>query len=321
MSNQSVDPLIPGSLTVDEIRPECRDVIRIVLIDPNGAELPTWEPGSHIDVTMPNGVTRQYSLCGDPRDRTRYEIAVLREPESRGGSLFLHDSLAKGDVLTVGGPRNHFRLRPAGSYLFVAGGIGITPLLPMLAEARSRGIPYHLVYAGRSRSAMAFLEELTGDDRVDLRISDEGTRLDVSELLVGRDDVDVYACGPARLLDELQQQCLRFDREQQFHCERFSNDELDSDASKNSRFEVELAQSGIVAEVGPDESVLDVLTAHGIEIMTSCEEGVCGSCETVVLSGEVDHRDQVLDEDERAANELMMVCCSRARSGRLVLDL
>jgi ferredoxin-NADP reductase len=311
------------TLSVNEIRTECDDIVRIALIDEDGAELPAWEAGAHLDISMPGGITRQYSLCGVPSDRFRYEVAVFRDPNSRGGSIYLHDEVEKGDRLSVSTPRNHFPLKSAGGYLFIAGGIGITPIRPMIDQARSCGLPYTLAYVGRSRSAMAFLDDLSDDPDVSFHVSDENSRLDLDAFIgpsLG-DEVAIYACGPTRLLDAIADRCAKLGYENRLHSEKFAGTPTELDSERESAFEVELYRTKKIVQVSPRETILEALNACGVETTSSCSEGVCGSCETPVLEGEVDHRDQILEEDERAANDTMMICCSRARSARIVLDL
>ncbi|MFF5367411.1 PDR/VanB family oxidoreductase [Streptomyces sp. NPDC013187] len=292
-------------------------VLALTLCHPLGEPLPAWEPGAHVDVLPAPGLERQYSLCGDPADRSAWRIAVLRERPGRGGSAHVHEQLGEGGKVRVRGPRNNFRLEPAPRYRFVAGGIGITPILPMLAAAEAAGADWTLLYGGRTRGSMAFAEELGRyGDRVTMAPEDESGLLDLPSVL---DDVPegtlVYCCGPGPLLDAVEARCpsgvLRV--------ERFQPKEQESEA--NTAFEVELAQSGRTLTVAPDVSVLDAVRAAGVEVLYSCTEGTCGTCETDVLDGEPDHRDSVLTEDERAAGETMMICVSRCRGKRLVLDL
>ncbi len=285
--------------------------------------LPAWEPGAHIDVLLTNGLTRQYSLCGDPDDHDGWRIAVLREPapRGRGGSAYVHDFLDVGTRLEVRGPRNHFPLRDADSYLFLAGGIGITPLLPMIRTVAARGADWRLAYGGRARSTMAFRAELERyGDRVRFFAEDEAGRLDLDRLLgtpvPGR---QVYCCGPASLLDAVEKKCAGWDPGA-LHMERFAPGAL-APASPDEGFEVRLAQSGLSLSVPPDRSILDVLEENGITLLSSCRAGVCGTCETAVLDGAPEHRDSVLTPEERQANASMMVCVSRCSGGGLVLDL
>ncbi|MGW3306785.1 PDR/VanB family oxidoreductase [Streptomyces sp. NPDC001073] len=292
-------------------------VLALTLRHPLGEQLPAWEPGAHIDVLLGPGLERQYSLCGDPADRTSWRIAVLREPAGRGGSAYVHGQLEQDDKVRVRGPRNHFRLEPAPRYRFVAGGIGITPLLPMLAAAEAAGAEWSLLYGGRTRNSIAFTEELERyGDRVTVAPQDEAGLLDLSSVL---DDVPdgtlVYCCGPGPLLDAVEARCpgdvLRVERFQP----------KVQVVGADGEFEVVLEQSGKTLTVPVGVSVLDTVRAAGVEVLFSCTEGTCGTCETDVLDGVPDHRDSVLSEDERAAGETMLICVSRCRGKRLVLDL
>jgi ferredoxin-NADP reductase len=292
-------------------------VLALTLRHPLGEPLPAWEPGAHVDVLLGPGLERQYSLCGDPADRSAWRIAVLREPAGRGGSAHVHEQLGADAKVRVRGPRNNFRLEPAPRYRFVAGGIGITPILPMLAAAEAAGAEWTLLYGGRTRGSMAFGGELGRyGDRVTFAPEDETGLLDLPSVL---DDVPegtlVYCCGPGPLLDAVEARCpsgvLRV--------ERFQPKEQET--GDNTAFEVELARSGRKLTVAPDVSVLDAVRAAGVEVLYSCTEGTCGTCETDVLDGEPDHRDSVLTDDERATGETMLICVSRCRGGRLVLDL
>lgn len=284
------------------------DVVRLTLRDPDGEPLPPWEPGAHVDVELPGSV-RQYSLCGRPEDTTAYQIAVLREPAGRGGSAYVHDELRTGHLVGVSAPRNHFPLVPAERHLFVAGGIGITPILPMLERATD----WQLVYGGRTRSSMAFTDELARyGDRVMIRPQDEEGLLDLAGLPVGPGTA-VYCCGPAPLLAAVE--ALGFEN---LHVERFTPE---PDDGPRTAFEVELAGSGRVLAVPADRSILDVVEEAGVPVLSSCREGTCGTCETGLLGGTPDHRDAVLTAAERAESEVMMLCVSRSRSPRLVLDL
>ncbi|MFJ6080834.1 PDR/VanB family oxidoreductase [Streptomyces sp. NPDC092369] len=292
-------------------------VVALTLRHPLGDELPAWEPGAHLDVLLGPELERQFSLCGDPGDRSEWRIAVLREPDGRGGSAFVHQQLGVGDKVRVRGPRNHFRLEPAPGYRFIAGGIGITPILPMLAAAEATGARWTLLYGGRTRQSIAFTEELARyGDRVTVAPQDETGLLDLDAVL---DDLPegtlVYCCGPGPLLDAVEERCpapvLRVERFQPKVQQQGGNGE----------FEVELAQSGRTVTVAADVSVLDAVRAAGVEVLFSCTEGTCGTCETDVLDGVPDHRDSVLTEEERAGGETMMICVSRCRGKRLVLDL
>lgn len=292
-------------------------VLALTLHHPLGEPLPAWEPGAHIDVVLGPGLERQYSLCGDPADLGAWRIAVLREPAGRGGSAHVHEQLGQGDKVRVRGPRNHFALKSAPRYRFIAGGIGITPILPMLAEAESRGAEWTLLYGGRTRNSIAFTEELGRyGDRVTVAPQDETGLLDLASVL---DDVPegtlVYCCGPGPLLDAVEARCPAG----VLHLERFTPKE--QEAGENTEFEVELAQSGRTVTVPVDVSVLDAVRGAGVEVLFSCTEGTCGTCETDVLDGDPDHRDSVLTAEEQEAGETMMICVSRCRGKRLVLDL
>jgi ferredoxin-NADP reductase len=306
------------------------DVAGLALEPADGGVTPPWEPGAHVDLHLPGGLIRQYSLCGDPADRRRWRVAVLREPAGRGGSAMVHEALGAGTELTVTGPRNNFPLAEADRYLFIAGGIGITPIRPMLAEASRRGRPWHLLYGGRRRASMAFLGELQAwPGQVTVRPEDEFGLLDLDILLgAPQPGTAVYCCGPEPLLRAAEARCAAWPAGT-LHLERFrpagpvtaaagaggTGDDADGP------FEVELATSGRVVEVPPGTSILAALRGAGVEVLSSCEAGTCGTCETGVLAGVPDHRDRILDPAERDACDLMMICVSRARTPRLVLDL
>ncbi|WP_329295124.1 PDR/VanB family oxidoreductase [Streptomyces pseudovenezuelae] len=306
-----------AELVVDRRDSAADGVLALTLRHPLGEQLPAWEPGAHIDVVLGPGLERQYSLCGDPSDRTSWRIAVLREPAGRGGSAHVHEQLRQGGKVRVRGPRNHFALRPAPRYRFIAGGIGITPILPMLAAAQAAGAEWTLLYGGRTRDSMAFTEELSRyGDRVTVAPQDESGLLDLASVLDGvPEGTLVYCCGPGPLLDAVQELCPAG----VLHVERFAPKEQPE--GENTQFEVELAQTGTTVTVAPDVSVLDAVRATGVEVLFSCTEGTCGTCETDVLDGTPDHRDSVLTDEEREAGETMMICVSRCRGKKLVLDL
>lgn len=314
----------PHPLVIAERREEAEGVVSLTLRHAQGAELPQWQPGAHIDLLLADGMERQYSLCGDPADRMAWRVAVLREPEGRGGSAYVHDRLLAGSTVRARGPRNNFPLRPAARYLFVAGGIGITPLLPMLRKAQADGAQWSLLYGGRRRASMAFAEELATrhGERVLLRPQDETGLLDLPGYLgAPREDTAVYCCGPGPLLDAVAQYCAANGWPEPA-MERFQPKEKEQEAgADNQPFEVVLARSGLTLTVPQDASVLDTVRAAGIEALYSCTEGTCGTCETEVLDGDPDHRDSLLTAVERAAGETMMICVSRCRGPRLVLDL
>ncbi|MFF6977934.1 PDR/VanB family oxidoreductase [Streptomyces sp. NPDC008343] len=292
-------------------------VLALTLRHPLGEQLPSWEPGAHIDVVLGPDLERQYSLCGDPADRAAWRIAVLREPAGRGGSAHVHEQVGHGHKVRVRGPRNHFRLEPASRYVFVAGGIGITPILPMLAAAEAAGAAWTLLYGGRTRQSMAFAEELGAyGEGVTVAPQDESGLLDLASVL---DDLPtgalVYCCGPGPLLDAVEARCPS----EVLRVERFQAKE--QPVGEDGEFDVELAQSGLTLTVAPGVSVLDTVRAAGIEVLFSCTEGTCGTCETDVLDGTPEHRDAVLTREEQESGETMMICVSRCRGKRLVLDL
>ncbi|TQM45036.1 PDR/VanB family oxidoreductase [Pseudonocardia cypriaca] len=309
------------SLQVVAKTAEADGVVSLTLARPDGRRLPDWTPGAHVDLVLPTGITRQYSLCGDRWDAHTYRVAVLREPDGRGGSAFVHEVLAPGDVVGVGGPRNNFPLVPSASYLFVAGGIGITPLLPMIHQADLLGADWRLLYGGRSRRSMAFLDELSAHgDRVQAVPQDEHGLLDLAGFLgEPRPGVRVYCCGPAPLLAAIERACAGWPPHT-LHLERFVAPERGAPA-RPGPFTVELARSGVVVDVRPGVSVLDAVRAVGVDVLSSCRQGTCGTCETTVLAGRPDHRDSILADHERAAGDCMFPCVSRSCDDRLVLDL
>ncbi|WP_369137207.1 PDR/VanB family oxidoreductase [Modestobacter versicolor] len=299
-------------------------VLALDLVAHNGRDLPAWTPGSHVDVLLRPGCERQYSLCGDTADRSRWRVAVLREPAGRGGSVALHDDVRVGDRLRVRGPRNHFsfEVTPGTAYRLVAGGIGITPLRAMVAAAEEAGAEWTLDYAGRSRRAMAFADDLAAahPGRVRLHAADEGGRLDVAALLAEpRADTAVYVCGPTRLIDAVEAAAVSWPAAA-LHTERFEAKEFGEPVWPEP-FEVELALSGGEVTVAPGQSVLDAVAGAGVVVLSSCRVGTCGTCETAVLEGAVEHRDSVLTPAEQEEDTAMMICVSRAAGPRLVLDL
>jgi len=308
------------TLEVTARRQRAEGVVSLTLARPDRGRLPDWTPGAHLDLVLPNGATRQYSLCGDRWDAHSYRIAVLREPDGRGGSAYVHDELRAGDRVGVGGPRNHFPLVPAERYLFIAGGIGITPLLPMIHHADVLGADWTLLYGGRSQASMAFTDELAAyGDRVHLVPQDEHGLLDLAPWLAApRHDARVYCCGPAPLLAAAEAACRHWPPHS-LRVERFAPKE--HGPVRDEPFEIELARSGRTLTVPRGTSVLDALRAAGTDVLSSCRQGTCGTCETPVLRGVPEHRDSILADHERAAGDCMFPCVSRARTRRLVLDL
>jgi len=308
-------------LVVREVVAEAEDVVSLRLVDPDGARLPVWSPGAHVDLVLAPGLERQYSLCGDTADPDSWRVAVLREPEGRGGSAHVHEHVRPGDRLTVRGPRNHFPLVDAERHLLIAGGIGITPLLAMIAELERRGADWRLVYGGRSAATQAFTGELARHgDRVTLWPQDTHGLLPLDDLLgTPEPGTAVYCCGPEALLAAVEARCAAWP-EGALHVERFAPRPGALDGV-NVPFEVVLARTGTTVPVAADESIADALRAAGVTVATSCKEGTCGTCETRVLAGTPDHRDSLLTDAERERGDTMMVCCSRAHSDTLTLDL
>jgi ferredoxin-NADP reductase len=316
-----------AALMVRQVRWEADDVISIEFMAPAGGALPAWEPGAHIDVFLDSGLVRQYSLCGRTADRTSYRIAVLREPEGRGGSAEIHRDVRVGGQLTIGRPRNLFRVPLAPGYLCLAGGVGVTPILSIAENARDRDVPVRLVYGGRSRRSMSFVDELKSivpQPMLDLVPQDERGMIDVErEVAALPDGWVICACGPSAMLEALEATCDRHGVRHRLVVERFAaSRELEAQLTgvENRPVTVHLERSGITVEVPADQSILDAVKDIS-PVISSCTEGYCGTCETRVLRGTPEHRDTVLTDEERESNEIMMVCVSRAMSEELTLDL
>ncbi|MFI8634228.1 PDR/VanB family oxidoreductase [Microbacterium sp. NPDC077663] len=321
MSAEPVNPEGPISLIVRGMRWEADGALAMRLEHPDGVELPEWEAGAHIDVTLPNGVERQYSLVSDPRERTHWAIVVLREDVSRGGSRFIHRELRPGDALVSSPPRNNFAYGPAEETIFIAGGIGMTAILPMIREAELAESRWRLLYIGRSLSRMAFLRHnLLAGPHSTILAGDRDARVDLKAWIgdVGEDHA-VYACGPQRMLDELETLSVDWPAGT-LHVERFQPKSFD-DFGDGEAFEVEARTSGLRVTVDAGCSILDALEKAGIPVPSSCLEGVCGTCETRIIDGEAEHRDSILDPIEQQANETMMICVSRSKTPTLVLDI
>lgn len=321
-------------LKVARIRRVAEGIQSYELVRDDGGLLPEWEPGAHVDVAVPGGLVRQYSLCGEPDDRARWLIAVQREAEGRGGSRGMHDRVREGDVLAVSAPRNHFALVPAERYVLVAGGIGITPLLAMARVLEARGAAWELHYCTRSPERAAFLPLLTRAPfaprvRVYHDGGDPGRGLDVRALLARRTEgTHVYCCGPTGLMSAVRDAAAGTWPREALHFESFGGQGADpfgpgaSDVfAVNDAFEVEVRSTGRVFEIPRDQTILNVLRAGGLCVPSSCEAGECGTCVTPLLEGEAEHRDTVLTPEARAAQKEIAVCVSRARSRRLKLDL
>jgi ferredoxin-NADP reductase len=296
-------------------------VVALTLRAPDSSSLPPWAPGAHIDVVLTPDLTRQYSLCGDPADRDSWRIAVLRETAGRGGSAHVHDHLHEGAEIRVRGPRNHFELSSARRYLFIAGGIGITPILPMLAAAQQAGADWRLLYGGRTAASMAFTDQIAAHGpQAELRPQDRHGLLDLETFLAEpAEDTLIYACGPEPLLQAVEKYSGHW-KPGVLRTERFAPKQV-GEPVRSEAFEVVLASSGHTLRIGPDRSILQAVRDAGVPVLFSCQEGTCGTCETDVLAGRPDHRDSLLSEQEREACDTMFICVSRSRDARLVLDL
>jgi len=301
-------------------------VRKLTLVHAQGRPLPEFTPGAHVDLHLPHGIVRSYSLIND-RDGAsagRYELAIGLDANSRGGSRFVHDTLQAGAALQVSSPRNHFALvESSDPVLFIAGGIGVTPIRAMARELQRRGVGWQLVYAARSRACAAFVDEFTASgDAVRFHFDDEhGGPLDVAAALAGAPgNAHIYCCGPAGLMERVKALCS--DRQpQRVHFEWFNAPAAAACAPPAQGFMLKLARRKLDIVVPAERSILDVLEEHDVIIPSVCKEGVCGTCECRILSGEVEHRDSVLTDAEREANEVLMVCVSRAKGDTLVLDL
>ncbi|MDC8784665.1 PDR/VanB family oxidoreductase [Roseateles koreensis] len=312
---------------VAEKRQEAVDICSFELVAADGSQLPAFTAGAHVDVHIGNGITRQYSLCNDPADAGRYQICVLNDAASRGGSRRMHEAVGVGDALQISVPKNHFPLAVgAGKSLLLAGGIGITPILCMAQHLARVGAAFEMHYCTRTHARTAFAGRIAASPfaaQVHHHFSEDdgAARLNLQALLSAPDPTThLYVCGPKGFMDAvLEAARVAGWPEAQLHCEFFAADlgARDDDGS----FEVELARSGQVVVVGKDQSVVQALAAIGVEVPTSCEQGVCGTCLTRVLAGTPDHRDLYQTPQEQACNDQFMPCCSRSRSARLVLDL
>jgi phthalate 4,5-dioxygenase reductase subunit len=304
-------------------RRAARDIYLFELRDPHGAELPAFTAGAHLSVQVPIGALRKYSLCNDPAERERYVIAVKREGEGRGGSRCLIDGVKAGDTLQVSEPRNDFALHPrANNFLFIAGGIGITPILSMVRHLQSSGLGrFKLYYLTRDPECTAFLDELGapefhGKVRIHHDGGDPAKSFDLWPILERPSGAHVYCCGPRALMDSVRDMSGHWPGGS-VHFESFGPSAAVN--RRNTPFTVQLAKSGLTVTVAAGSTILEVVRAAGVHVPSSCESGTCGSCKTVLISGRAEHRDLVLAEEERGNR--IMVCCSRAVSPELVLDL
>ncbi|MHC3004585.1 PDR/VanB family oxidoreductase [Gordonia metallireducens] len=323
-------PVNPGTTQVRivdrEVVAHDENVIALTLAAAEGGMLPPWHAGAHIDVLLPSGRMREYSLCGDTADREHYRIAVRRIPDGGGGSIEVHDALRVGDVVSIKGPRNAFPMAvpghgsPARRIRFIAAGIGITPILPMLAVAERFGLDWSMIYTGRSADSIPFLDEVARfGDRITIRTDDQHGLPTMPELVGAVPDSDadlaVYCCGPVPMLENLRRHLAdRADIE--LHYERFSPPPVEN----GSPFTVTLASTGAQVPVAADESALAAIRRVMPSVPYSCQQGFCGTCKVRTLSGDIDHRDNILTEPEREAGT-MLTCVSRSAGGNLTLDL
>ena len=305
---------------------ETENISSFELAAVDGSPLPVFSAGSHIDVHLPNGMTRQYSICNDDAEQHRYRIAVLRDPETRGGSRAMHDDVHVGDLIPISAPRNHFPLIQARRTLLVAGGIGVTPLLCMAYRLARAGADFHLHYCTRTVERTAFRHEIAASafaGKVSFHHSDgpSDQKLDANALLARpMPGTHLYVCGPAGFIDHVTGAANACGwAADHIHQEHFGAPVQDT--STDGDFQVRIASSGKTYRVPAGKTVVNVLHQHGIDILVSCEQGVCGTCITRVLQGECEHRDMYFTDDEKAANDQFTPCVSRARSEVLVLDI
>lgn len=307
------------------------DVVSLVLEPVNTPHFPAWSPGTHAELELTiakvdgelETVYRHYSLCGDYENNQQWRIAILQEKEGRGGSIYIHQHLKVGDEIMLSEPKNHFEFKPRKKCIFIAGGIGITPILPMIRKANEMNIDWKLIYTARDRSRLVFVDELLscGQDQVILNGDKEDGFIDLDSILAEADiETSVYSCGPQRLLDALDEKFKNTKNLWDLKIERFSA-EVDENINVGKGFNVVIHSTGEKIFIASGKSILDTLKEKGFKVTSSCKNGICGSCETVVISGIPDHRDSVLSAEEREENETMMICVSRACSEELVLDI
>lgn len=324
-------------MVVEQVTLEARGVVSLRLSRPERESLRSWAPGAHIDIVLPSGKIRQYSLCGQLDALDSYTIAVSRAPQSRGGSVEIHETALVGRTIEVRGPRNHFPLVESDHYVLIAGGIGITPILPMGRQLANHSKSFRLLYGGRSRLDMPFIEEVSQlPGEVTIVAEDEHGLPDLDEFLHETPaGAVVFCCGPEGMIRATESLCASLQLE--IRTERFVSSgrshvaappllpvELESEPSilaSDTAFNVHLAKTGVTVHVPGDRTLLEVVREHVPDVPSSCEEGFCGTCETRVLDGVPDHRDSILSEDERLAGETMMICVGRAKSPTLTLDL
>lgn len=313
------------AVTIANYRAEAKDVMLLELRDAHGCALPSFEPGAHVEVSLPNGLTRQYSLLNDSRETDRYVLGVGKAADSRGGSAYVHEQLTQGAQLQISAPRNNFPLDPkAQSYLFIAGGIGITPIMSMIRWCIANERPWRLVYAARNRQRAALYEEiqLLGGERTQWHFDDEqGGYLQAAGIVQNlAEGEQIYCCGPQALMEAVQNAAVDYPPGVA-HFEWFSAPKTDAPPAETGAFEIRLERSGLSFAVPPDKSILEVLEENGFSLPFSCREGTCRTCETGVCGGSPEHFDYVLSSEERAAGKSMMICVSRSVDPVLCLDL
>jgi len=313
-------PMMPLRVTRND--PIADGINMLEFRDAAGQPLPQFSAGAHIAVQVPSGLLRKYSLCNDPAERDRYLVAVKREANGRGGSTDLIDHVKAGDQLMVAAPVNDFELPPrAQDFLFIAGGIGITPIMAMIRELRAQGKRFRLYYLSRSPETTAFIDELSAPeikDSVTIHYDggDPANSLDLRPILAERKNREhLYCCGPRPLMEAVRRMTDHWSSTA-VHFEAFTSAETHKPTDRP--FKVRLAQSGAVIEVAADKTILEALREHGLEVPSSCESGTCGTCRTKLLAGKAEHRDLVLHDHERA--DTIMICVSRALSDEITID-
>lgn len=319
-------PMNTLSVKVAKKTEEAQDIVSFELESGDGQPLPGFSAGAHIDVHIREGLVRQYSLCNPPGENRRYRIGVLRDPNSRGGSVAIHDEVHAGDLLRISEPRNHFPLLPARHSILVAGGIGVTPLLSMAEHLAGTGASFEMHYCTRSRERTAFHDYIAASPfaghvkfHFDAGVPDQ--RLDLACVLARpASGVHLYVCGPNGFIEHVLTAARSLGwAEGQLHVEYFKPHP--QDVSGDDAFEIQIASTGEKYEIPPGQPITAVLASHGIDIPVSCEQGICGTCVTRVLQGTPDHRDIYFSDEEHARNDQLTPCCSRAKSRILVLDL
>lgn len=300
-------------------------IAAFTLVPAEGGDLPPFEAGAHVDVELPNGLVRQYSLCGSPSNTASYELGILLEEEGRGGSRSAHEDVQEGAALRISEPRNLFPLEPSGRSILLAGGIGVTPILAMAEALSAAGREFEFHYCCRSPKRAAFLERITKSpyaDKVFVHYDDgdDAQKLNAKDILGMPDpDTHVYFCGPEGFIDFVLKTTGELGwQDANVHLERF--DAVPMIEEGDGSFEVEIASSGKTIQVAADQTVLDALVNAGVDVPVSCEQGICGTCIMKVLEGEPDHRDMFFTDEEHAANDQFTPCCSRAKTSRLVID-